>query len=342
MRGEARMAAVMLTKVVMLFAVLLDRLHLVNGDDSSSSCKEQQDASSFYAQIQLADETKQEQQQQQQQQQQWQLAEWLATVTQGQNYTVDIREVVRADRRIRKPPVSNCQCNASTGSGCRGALRIRGGVSEALRPGLPSGFGALYFLHTLNGLMHAERQCLAPVVDFAPENSRAYHDAARGGNSWRYYFEPIGATATAAMEAEEFSDWEILLAEYREPWSLHVPWLGHWRETTPAAIAHAERLVGQLYKVKSDVASHVAEEWIALRRQVQPGSATAVEATAIAAELQQPVLGLHIRGTDAPLLDGRTVDTAEMYVHIRRHTSRLQATLHVPMTAHMAAGCNVT
>ena len=334
----------MLTLVAMLFAVLLGQLSLVGGDDTSSCAAEQRDASSFYAQIQLADKGGAGADDQRLQEQQQRLAEWLVTVTRGQNYTVDIHEVVRADRRIRKPPVSDCQCNASTGSGCHGALRIRGGVSENLRPGLPSGFGALYFLHTLNGLMHAERQCLAPVVEFAPENSRAYHDpAGRGSNSWLYYYEPIGSSATAAMEAEEFSDWEILLAEYREPWSMHVPWRGHWQETTPAAIAHAERLVAQMYKVKANIASRVAEEWVALRHQLLPGSETAVDAAAVAAGLLQPILGLHIRGTDAPLLDGRTADTAEMCVHISRHrcTSQSQATL--PCTANIhATGFNLT
>ena len=74
-----------------------------------------------------------------------------------------------------------------------------------------------------------------------------------------------------------------------------------------------------MYKVKTNIASRVAEEWVALRHQLLPGSETAVDAAAVAAGLLQPILGLHIRGTDAPLLDGRTADTAEMCVHISRH-----------------------
>lgn len=297
----------------MVAAALLARCFRLadSSDDVGSSCVDRQaDASSQYLeQIQLADNDGDAEQQRQ-------LSEWLVTVTQGQHYSVDILEVIRADRRIRKPALSDCRCNASTGSGCRGALRIRGGVSETLRPGLPSGFGALYFLHTLNGLMHAERQCLAPVVEFEPGNSRAYHDPDRSSNSWSYYYEPIGSTSTAAVGIEEFSDWEILLAEYREPWSMHVPWRGHWDETTPAAITHAERLVAQLYKLKKEIRDHVAEEWIALHGQLQPAAHSGADTTVTAGELHQPVLGLHIRGTDAPLLDGRTADTAAMCVHL--------------------------
>jgi hypothetical protein len=281
------------------------------GDGASCAA---QDAASFLAQIQSAPGRGDAEQQQQ-------LAEWLASVTRGQNYTADVDAVVRADRRIREPPVTGCRCDASTGSGCRGALRIPGGVSETVRPGLPSGFGALFFLHTLNGLMFAERRCLAPVVDFAAKNSRAYHDPERGNNSWAYFYEPIGATGTAAAptESEIVMDWEILLAEYREPWSIHVPWPGYWPPTAPAAIAHAERLVAQLYKLKPAVQARVEEEWVELHRQMlydprlPRAQDDAAQDAVIAAGSRLPVLGLHIRGTDAPLLDGRTSDTAAMY-----------------------------
>merc|ERR1740129_62327 len=75
---------------------------------------------------------------------------------------------------------STCHCDFQTGNSCRGSLRIRGGVSNELRSDHSSGFGALFFVHVVNGILFAEHHCLRPFVEFDPQHSSAYYEEARG------------------------------------------------------------------------------------------------------------------------------------------------------------------
>ncbi len=182
-----------------------------------------------------------------------------------------------------------------------------------------AGFGAMV-LQTLNQVRYCERNHLLPVVDYDESCNSYFFDKSHGDNMWSQYFLPLvppfdfhtirhmcddPAHSVTKSELKNLDDGEMLEICERHTDSIYTFPFADWRLNPPENLAewyNEQRLKGQetynkYIRIKPSTLSRVNEFW----------------ETHLAG---QPVLGIHIRGTD--LSYAPPISPAEYFPHVDR------------------------
>ena len=160
-----------------------------------------------------------------------------------------------------------------------------------------------YFTFALNQFLFCEQNNCLPVVDFGPwseDGPNAYHDPARGDNMWDYFFEPpAGYTYADIRElirdpASLVSELDLYRLSNNDLWYLH----GHDRRGVfgyPYGFYRLkERFDGRWYDEQRRRAHRLLRRWVRLK----PDVLEAVDQFHATHMQGQPVIGVHLRGTD--------------------------------------------
>jgi hypothetical protein len=186
-----------------------------------------------------------------------------------------------------------------------------------------AGFCAI-LTYTLNGIRMAVRDGAIPVVYYGPNSTRFFYEPLRGDNVWEYFFEPVSSVSWDALrsglasgeihpeQVHSFDRRQIFDWHHSDPdriatfWARDVP-------ADPAAWMAAKRELGRKFvrefiRVKPHVTQKVDGFW---SEHMGP----------------DPVLGVHIRGTDfayaEPTPPSSYFEAIDRYVEAR-HTDSFQ------------------
>ena len=164
-----------------------------------------------------------------------------------------------------------------------------------------AGFFA-YVTFAINQLIYAEKMGYYPVVYFGPHSTdgpNAFHDPARGDNTWDYYFEPVAGLTydeVRRMVADpghplDVSDLVFLTPE--EAWYLHLEEPSSVFNYPYGYYQHKADFDADWYETQRNRAHEIIERYI----RVKPELLEEVDAY-VEERFDRPVLGIHMRGTD--------------------------------------------
>ncbi len=191
-----------------------------------------------------------------------------------------------------------------------------------------AGFFA-YVTFAINQLLYAERMGYFPVVYFGPDSTdgpNAFHDPARGDNTWDYYFEPVaGLTyddirAMVADPEHPLDPDDLVFLTPEEAWYLHLEEPSSVYNYPYGYYQHKADFDREWYEVQRDRAHEVIERYV----RVKPELLGEVDAF-VEEHYRRPVLGIHLRGTDKGTAGAtphlmRVIPPSAYFEHVDRYT----------------------
>ena len=183
-----------------------------------------------------------------------------------------------------------------------------------------AGFFA-YVLFAVNQLLFAERQGMDAFIDFgectvngrdhyASGAANLYYDRARGPNVWEYYFEQVGPPLEG-REARALSSKAMWRLHHESRVSVYAYYYGRF------ANKRREGYDEPWFKSMRQRASKVLQRHVKLKPHVQEALDDFWHRNLAS---RQPVLGLHVRGTDKdPAIGGAIVPPSSYARHIGRY-----------------------
>ena len=164
-----------------------------------------------------------------------------------------------------------------------------------------------YFVNVINQLRYADAMGLYPVVDFgrwSGDGPNAYYDPHYGSNMWDYFFEPVADFSYRQIQQKvrdshsEIRRDDIVTLTSDNVWYLHL--------YCPKSLYSFAYGLNKDIQQNAEFAKHQREKAHELMEKyirVKPEIQQIVDAFMARHMTGQPVLGIHLRGTDKGFQD---------------------------------------